>query len=98
MRRYDGGRADIMGLRFQFNLVLTIVFLLGLGISGFISSNLLRDNARNEVVRSAELMIEVGNVDGERVTALGVQIEQHLKQGHRVRSARDSDDQPLVLG
>lgn len=46
-----------MGLRLQFNLVLTVVFVLGLAISGFISNKLLRDNARDEVVRSAELMI-----------------------------------------
>ncbi|MFQ5974291.1 MAG: DUF3365 domain-containing protein [Alphaproteobacteria bacterium] len=47
-----------MGLRFRFNLVLTVVFLLGLVVSGFVSYSLLQRNARDEVVRDAELMIE----------------------------------------
>jgi protein-histidine pros-kinase len=47
-----------MGLRLKFNLVLSIVFLLGLGVSGFISYNLLQQNARDEVLRSAGVMME----------------------------------------
>lgn len=47
-----------MGLRFRFNLVLTVVFLLGLLVSGVISYNLLQQNARTEVVHNANLMIE----------------------------------------
>jgi len=47
-----------VGLRFRFNLVLTVVFLLGLLVSGVISYNLLQQNARTEVVHNANLMIE----------------------------------------
>ncbi len=47
-----------MGLRLKFNLVLSVVFLLGLSVSGFISYNLLQQNARDEVLRSAGVMME----------------------------------------
>lgn len=47
-----------MGLRLKFNLVLVVVFVLGLGISGFISYELLHRNARDEVVRSAGVMMQ----------------------------------------
>ncbi len=47
-----------MGLRLRFNLVLTLVFVAGLAVSAVVSYNLLQRNARAEVVRSAELMIE----------------------------------------
>lgn len=47
-----------MGLRLQFNLVLAVVFLAGLGAAGVISRQLLEDNARQEVVREARLMLE----------------------------------------
>ena len=46
-----------MGLRFRFNLALTAIFAIGLGASAYLSYGLLRDNARDEVVRSAEFMI-----------------------------------------
>ena len=47
-----------MGLRLKFNLVLLVVFLLGLGVSGFISYDLLHRNARDEVLRNAGVMME----------------------------------------
>ena len=47
-----------MGLRFRFNLVLTAVFLLGLLVSGLVSYDLLQANAREEVIRNANLMID----------------------------------------
>lgn len=47
-----------MGLRLKFNLVLTAVFLIGLAVTGLISRTLLQENARAEVVRNAELMME----------------------------------------
>ena len=47
-----------MGLRLKFNLVLSIVFLIGLVVTGMISRSLLQQNARAEVVRHAELMME----------------------------------------
>ena len=42
-----------MGLRLKFNIVLIIVFLLGLGVTGYVSYDLLQRNARDEVLRSA---------------------------------------------
>jgi protein-histidine pros-kinase len=47
-----------MGLRFKFNLVLLVVFVVGLGVTAYISWSLLQRNARDEVIRNAELMME----------------------------------------
>jgi len=46
-----------MGLRLKFNLVLVLVFGLGLGMSGVLSRRILEANARDEVVRNADLMM-----------------------------------------
>jgi protein-histidine pros-kinase len=47
-----------MGLRLKFNLVLLVVFIIGLGATGYISYELLHRNARDEVVRNAGVMME----------------------------------------
>jgi HAMP domain-containing protein len=47
-----------MGLRLKFNLVLLVVFILGLGVTGYISYDLLHRNARDEVLRNAGVMME----------------------------------------
>jgi len=47
-----------MGLRLKFNLVLLVVFLLGLGVTGYISRELLQKNAEEEVLRTAGVMME----------------------------------------
>lgn len=47
-----------MGLRLRFNLVLTAVFILGLAVSAYVSHDLLQQNARDEIIRNAELMID----------------------------------------
>ena len=47
-----------MGLRLKFNLVLIVVFVAGLGVTGFISYELLHRNAQAEVVRNAGVMME----------------------------------------
>jgi protein-histidine pros-kinase len=47
-----------MGLRLKFNLVLALVFLLGLAVSGYVSHDLLHRNARDEVLRNAGVMLE----------------------------------------
>ncbi len=47
-----------MGLRLKFNLVLLLVFMLGLAVSGYISYQLLQRNAREEVLRTAGVMME----------------------------------------
>lgn len=47
-----------MGLRTKFNLVLLVVFTLGLAVTGYISYTLLQQNARDEVYRNAGLIME----------------------------------------
>ncbi|HXM82477.1 MAG TPA: DUF3365 domain-containing protein [Burkholderiales bacterium] len=47
-----------MGLRLKFNLVLLTVFVIGLGVTGFVSYELLHKNAREEVLRNAGVMLE----------------------------------------
>ncbi|HEX7052941.1 MAG TPA: DUF3365 domain-containing protein [Burkholderiales bacterium] len=47
-----------MGLRLKFNLAMLVVFGLGLAVSGYVSHELLQRNARDEVLRSAGLMLE----------------------------------------
>jgi len=46
-----------MGLRLKFNLVLILVFALGLVASGYVSKRILEANAQEEVTRNAELMM-----------------------------------------
>ncbi len=64
-----------MGLRLKFNLVLIVVFLAGFAAAGFITRELLQENAREEVLRNARLLMD---------TALSVraytveQIKPHL--------------------
>jgi methyl-accepting chemotaxis protein len=47
-----------MGLRLKFNLVLLVVFALGLGVTGTVGYELLHKNAREEVLRNAGVMME----------------------------------------
>jgi protein-histidine pros-kinase len=47
-----------MGLRLKFNLVLIVVFLAGFAAVGLVSRQLLQDNAREEVLRNARLMMD----------------------------------------
>lgn len=47
-----------MGIRLKFNLVLVIVFLAGFAAAGFTSRQLLQENAREEVLRNARLMMD----------------------------------------
>ena len=64
-----------MGLRLKFNLVLVVVFLAGFLAAGLVSRQLLRDNARDQVVREARLMMEAAtSVRNYTIT----QIQPHL--------------------
>lgn len=45
-----------MGLRGKFNLVMAVAFLIGLGLAGFLSYTLVRDDARREVLQEAAVM------------------------------------------
>ncbi|MBL8520723.1 MAG: DUF3365 domain-containing protein [Betaproteobacteria bacterium] len=47
-----------MGLRTKFNLVLLLVFTLGLAVTGYVSYNLLQQNAKDEVLRNAGVIME----------------------------------------
>lgn len=47
-----------MKLTLKFNLVLILVFAIGLGVTGVLSWNILQDNARREVIERAGLMME----------------------------------------
>ena len=47
-----------MGLRLKFNIVLALVFMAGMAVSAYVSHQLLQNNAKQEVVRNANLMME----------------------------------------
>lgn len=47
-----------MSLRLKFNFVLIIVFIIGFAAAGLVSNKLLHQNAREEVLTSATLMME----------------------------------------
>jgi protein-histidine pros-kinase len=47
-----------MGLRLKFNLVMLAVFVIGLGVTAYLSYELLHRNARDEVLRNAGVMME----------------------------------------
>ena len=47
-----------MGLRLKFNMVMLGVFVIGLGVTGYLSFELLHRNARDEVLRNAGVMME----------------------------------------
>src|SRR6478752_1862723 len=68
-------RRERMGLRLKFNLVLVVVFLAGFAAAGFVSRELLQENARDEVVRDARLMMEAA---GSVRTYTVDQIRPHL--------------------
>ena len=70
-----------MGLRLKFNLVLLAVFALGFIVSGIISWNLLHRNARDEVVRNAELLMETAlAVRGYTVAQVKPHLDEKLAQ------------------
>lgn len=50
-----------MGLRTKFNLVFLTVFLIGLAGAGFVLDRLVKDNARDEVLQEARIMLEAAN-------------------------------------
>lgn len=65
-----------MSLRIKFNLVLVLVFILGLAVSGYVSFDLLHKNAREDVLRNAGVMMEAAlSMRSYTVT----QIRPHLR-------------------
>ncbi|MDS4020887.1 MAG: DUF3365 domain-containing protein [Candidatus Competibacter sp.] len=47
-----------MGLRTKFNLVLLLAFAIGLALAAYLSDQILKKNAREEVVQNARIMME----------------------------------------
>jgi protein-histidine pros-kinase len=68
-----------MGLRLKFNLILFLVFLVGFGVTGWVSHELLQRNARDEIVRNAGLMMEAAlAIRGYTVTQIRPHLEMQL--------------------
>jgi HAMP domain-containing protein len=73
-----------MGLRLKFNLVLLLVFALGLGVTGYISYDLLHKNAREEVLRNAGVMMEAAlSMRGYTVAQVGPLLPYSEETFHR---------------
>jgi len=71
-----------MGLRFKFNLVLVVFFLVGLGVTAYVSRELLLRNARDEVARNAGLMMETAlAIRGYTITQVRPHLELQLMRG-----------------
>lgn len=65
-----------MGLRLKFNIVLALVFAAGMAVSAWVSYQLLQNNAKQEVLRSAGLMMEAAlSIRGYTVS----QVKPHLE-------------------
>ena len=47
-----------MGLRMKFNLVLLLAFVIGLALAAYLTDRILKQNAREEVVQNARIMME----------------------------------------
>jgi len=70
-----------MGLRLKFNIVLVLVFAAGIGVSGWVSHELLQRNAKDEVLRNAGLMMEAAlAVRGYTVSQVKPQIQDKLQE------------------
>ena len=70
-----------MGLRTKFNVVLVLVFGAGIGVSAWVSHRLLQDNAKEEVLRNAGLMMEAAlAIRGYTVSQVKPRIEHHLAE------------------
>jgi len=68
-----------MGIRTKFNLVLVVVFLIGFGVTGWIPYNLLQRNAKEEVVRNAQLMMETAlAIRGYTISQVRPHLEMQL--------------------
>lgn len=47
-----------MGLRMKFNLVLLLAFVIGLALAAYLSDRILKENAREEVLQNARIMMQ----------------------------------------
>jgi protein-histidine pros-kinase len=70
-----------MGLRLKFNIVLALVFAAGMAVSAYVSHQLLQNNAKQEVLRNAGLMMEAAlAVRGYTVSQVKPLIESQLAE------------------
>ena len=70
-----------MGLRLKFNIVLFLVFSAGMGVSAYVSHNLLQENAKQEVLRNAGLMMEAAlSIRGYTVKEVKPHLESQLAE------------------
>jgi len=70
-----------MGLRLKFNIVLAVVFGAGMAVSAYVSHQLLQNNAKQEVLRNAGLMMEAAlAVRGYTVSQVKPLIEYQLAE------------------
>lgn len=70
-----------MGLRLKFNIVLFLVFSAGMGVSAYVSHNLLQENAKQEVLRNAGLMMEAAlSIRGYTVKEVKPRLESQLAE------------------
>jgi HAMP domain-containing protein len=70
-----------MGLRLKFNIVLALVFAAGIAASAWVSHQLLQNNAKQEVLRNAGLMMEAAlAVRGYTVSQVKPLIESQLAE------------------
>ena len=70
-----------MGLRLKFNIVLTLVFAAGMGVSAWVSHELLQKNAKQEVLRNAGLMMEAAlAIRGYTVSQVKPHLESQLQE------------------
>jgi HAMP domain-containing protein len=70
-----------MGLRLKFNIVLALVFAAGMAVSAYVSHQLLQNNAKQEVLRNAGLMMEAAlAVRGYTVSQVKPLIEYQLAE------------------
>ncbi len=69
-----------MGLRLKFNIVLVLVFAAGIAVSAYVSQKLLQDNAKEDVLHNAGLMMEAAlSIRGYTVQQIKPHLEDKLQ-------------------
>ena len=70
-----------MGLRLKFNIVLALVFAAGIAVSAYVSHALLQENAKQEVLRNAGLIMEAAlSIRGYTVSQVKPHLESQLQE------------------
>jgi protein-histidine pros-kinase len=71
-----------MKLILKFNLVFVAIFLIGLGVAGYVSHQLLQQNAREEALQNARLVMETALATrAYTASQVGPLLETQLKYG-----------------